>query len=37
MEDWTLKIEFHWPQDRFALGGEYIDAERTYQYSTIKI
>jgi hypothetical protein len=37
MEDWTLKIEFHWPHDRFALGWEYIAADKTYQYRTIKI
>jgi hypothetical protein len=37
MEDWELTIEFHWPNDRFALGWEHIDPDETFEYSTSKL
>ena len=35
--DWTLKIAFHYPHNRFALGWEFIDADKEYNYNTIKV
>ncbi len=37
MEDWELTIEFHWPNDRFALGWEHMDPDETFEYSTSKL
>ena len=36
MEDWQLEIAFHWPHNRFALGWEFIDSDKDYDYRTIK-
>lgn len=35
--DWTLEIAFHYPHNRFALGWEFINADKEYNYNTIKI
>lgn len=35
--DWTLEIAFHFPHNRFALGWEFIDADKEYNYKTIKV
>jgi hypothetical protein len=37
MIDWDLKIEMHWPHNRFAAGWEYIAPDKTFQYTTIKL
>jgi hypothetical protein len=37
MGDWELKIEFHWPHHRFALGWDYISADEEYDYSTSRL
>ena len=35
--DWTLKIAFHYPHNRFMLGWEYISKDEKYKYSTIRL
>ena len=34
---WTIKLELHWPHDRFLLGWEFIGADEDYDYRTIKL
>ncbi len=35
--DWTLSIALHFPHNRFALGWEFINADKEYNYNTIKL
>jgi len=37
MDSWSLKIEFHYPHNRFALGFDFMRPEENYEYSTIRI
>ena len=37
IEDWELKIAFHFPHDRFLLGHEYIKADKDFKYNTIRV
>tara|TARA_R110000803_G_scaffold44543_1_gene94237 strand:+ start:1216 stop:1362 length:147 start_codon:yes stop_codon:yes gene_type:complete len=37
MADWQLEIAFHWPHDRFALGWEFINADKEFNYTTFKL
>jgi hypothetical protein len=37
MESWSLKIEFHYPHNRFALGFDIMRPEAKYDYATIRI
>ena len=37
IEDWELKIAFHFPHDRFLLGHEYIKEDKDFKYNTIKV
>ena len=34
---WTLEIAFHFPHDRFLVGWEYMAANETYNYKTIRL
>jgi len=37
MDSWSLKIEFHYPHNRFALGFDFMRPEEEYTYSTIRL
>jgi hypothetical protein len=37
MKEWSLKIAFHWPHDRFALGWESMRPDEEHTYSTIVV
>jgi len=35
--NWNLEIAFHYPHDRFAIGWEFIDKDKQYNYRTINV
>ena len=37
MGNWELEIAFHWPHDRFALGWEFVRADKEYDFATFKL
>jgi len=37
MKSWSLKIEFHYPHNRFALGIDIMRPEKKYTYYTIRL
>tara|TARA_B110000908_G_scaffold16837_1_gene18924 strand:- start:4098 stop:4244 length:147 start_codon:yes stop_codon:yes gene_type:complete len=37
MKEWTLEIAFHYPHNRFLVGWEYIEKDKKYKYTTIRL
>jgi len=35
--DWKIVIAFHWPHHRFALGWDFINPNKEFNYTTINL